>query len=129
MAFDFCKEVNGFATLANLLSTQCLRSTQIAYNVICALWILSYQDAGKKCFISEDFNTNIIANIVKILDYFNKENIVRIMLMLLDNLKTDSNCLELMSLCDCNHIIIKLQKKPWVDTEIEPLLEKLQEYY
>lgn len=49
--------------------------------------------------------------------------------MLLDNLKNDPNCLELMSLCDCAQMVLKLQKKPWVDVEIEPLLEKLFEYF
>jgi hypothetical protein len=88
--------------LLDLLQGDCLRNTQIAYNVLTSLWILSYHKFALKRFAPEEFNNNSIQMIVKVLDYFNKENIVRIILLLLDNLKNDSNCLELMSLCDCS---------------------------
>jgi hypothetical protein len=117
LALEFV-QIDGFATLMNMLSKECIKSTQIAYNVVCALWILSYHKFALKYFAPEDFSNNVIAQIIKILDYFNKENIVRIILMVLDNLKNDSNCLELMSLCDCAQVVIKLQKKPWVDQDI-----------
>jgi V-type H+-transporting ATPase subunit H len=129
IALEFCQLDDGFSTMIDLLSTECIKSTQIAYNVVCGLWILSYHKFARKLFAPEDFNNNVIAQIIKILDYFNKENIVRIILMVLDNLKHDSNCLELMSLCDCAQVVIKLQKKPWVDTDIEPLLEKLFDFF
>ena len=71
---------NGFALYSKLLDRECLEDYQIAYNVVCGLWIISYHEFASKGF--EDFGYMIIEKVSKILDYFNKEKIVRIILML-----------------------------------------------
>ena len=53
--------------------------------MVCALWILSFHPFALKRF--EDYDLNIIERTVKVLDYFNKEKIVRVVLLLLDNIK------------------------------------------
>ncbi len=54
----------------------------MAYNVITTLWILSYHEFSWEHF--GDFGLNIIELVSKVLDYFNKEKIVRIVCMLFD---------------------------------------------
>lgn len=54
----------------------------MAYNVIATLWILSYHDFSYEHF--GDFGLNVIELVSKVLDYFNKEKIVRIVCMLFD---------------------------------------------
>jgi len=76
----------------------------------------------------EDFRYMIIEKVSKILDYFNKEKIVRIILLLFENLKTNEVCLELMSDINALNIFTKLQNRHWVDKEINDLLDKLYEY-
>jgi len=46
--------------------------------------------------------------VARILDYFNKEKIVRIILMLFDNVKTNEVCLELLSDINALNILTKL---------------------
>lgn len=48
----------------------------------CALWILTYHPFAMKHFA--DYQISIVESISKILDYFNKEKIVRIILMIFD---------------------------------------------
>lgn len=91
------------------------------------LWILSYHDFALVKF--SDYGNNIIESVAKILDYFNTEKIVRIVCMLFNNIKTDENCLEHLSMINALNMVIKLQKKPWVDKEIEEKLEELYEYF
>jgi len=67
--------------------------------------------------------------VTKILDFFNKEKIVRIVLMFLDGLKTDPDCLEQMSDINALNLVIKLQNRNWVDKEIITLLEGLWTYF
>lgn len=62
--------------LQKLLREECLSNGQIAYNVCCTLWILSYHKFALSHF--SDFKLNVIEHVSKILDYFNKEKIVRI---------------------------------------------------
>jgi hypothetical protein len=54
---------NGFQLFAKLLDEECLQDYQIAYNVSCALWIISYHDFAAKGFedVREEVrNNNII---------------------------------------------------------------------
>jgi V-type H+-transporting ATPase subunit H len=117
----------GFEIYAKLLDHDCTEDHQVAYNVICALWILSYNSFSLKRF--EDYNLELIERSVKVLDYFNKEKIVRVVLLLLDNLKQASEtCHEIMSDIGFLGTVIKLQNRHWVDADINDLLEKLFEY-
>ena len=95
--------------------------------MICTLWILSYHDYAKPEFC--DYNLNVLEYVSKILDYFNAEKIVRIVLMLFNNLKLDDDCLEQLSLVNANSVVIKLLKKPWVDETIKTELETLEEFF
>lgn len=76
----------------------------------------------------EEYTLNIIERVSKVLDYFNKEKIVRIILLLFDNIKTNESCLELLSDINAMGIIIKLQNRHWVDKDINDLLDKLFDY-
>lgn len=68
---------------------------------------MSYHEFTLKYF--EDYSLYIIERAVKVLDFFNKEKVVRIVLLLLDNLKTASEgCHEIMSDIGVLNIIIKL---------------------
>lgn len=78
----------------------------MAYNVIATLWILSYHEFSWEHF--GDFGLNIIELVSKVLDYFNKEKIVRIVCMLFDNLKENKDCLEHLSMINALNIVIKL---------------------
>ena len=91
------------------------------------LWILSFHEFTLKNF--EDYSLGIIEKTVKILDFFNKEKVVRIVLLLLDNLKTSSEgCHEIMSDISLMNLIIKLQNRHWVDNDITELLDKIFEF-
>jgi hypothetical protein len=99
----------------------------VAYNVVMTLWILSFHEFTLKYF--EDYSLSIIEKTVKILDFFNKEKVVRIVLLLLDNLKTSSEgCHEIMSDISLMNLIIKLQNRHWVDNDITELLDKIFEF-
>lgn len=50
--------------------------------MVCILWILTYHPFALKGFT--DYNLMIVESVAKILDYFNKEKIVRIILMMFD---------------------------------------------
>lgn len=125
LARDFCDR-QGFFLMKCLLE-DCTKISQIAYNVTCTLWILSFHPFAIKGFT--DYQLGIIEGVTKILDYFNKEKIVRIVLMLFDNIKTDSGCLEHLSMVNAFNLVTKLQNRPWVDGEIVELLEKLWKYF
>lgn len=77
-------ELNGINKLIEMLDNQCLNDYQIAYNVLVALWVLSYHDFAIRAFESPDLD--LIEKCLKILDFFNKEKVVRITLLLMDNL-------------------------------------------
>jgi len=81
LARDFVDR-KGFHLMQGFLQDDCLKNGQIAYNVCCALWILTYHPFAMKQF--GDYQLSIIECISKILDYFNKEKIVRIILMIFD---------------------------------------------
>lgn len=120
-------ELNGINKLIEMLDNQCLNDYQIAYNVLVALWILSYHDFAAKYFESPDLD--LIEKCLKILDFFNKEKVVRITLLLMENLTHRKQCLEIMSDLNGLELIQKLQQRHWVDEDIKNLLEKLWEIY
>lgn len=116
----------GFELFSNYLNYECIKNYQIAYNVINALWIISYHPFSSRGF--EDSRLEIIERVSKVLDYFSKEKIVRIVLLLFDNIKSNDECLEIMSDINAIQLITKLQNRHWVDPEIQELLEKLFNY-
>ena len=75
-------ERQGFYILEKWLKTECLKKDQLAYNVIATLWILSYHEFALPPL--GDYTLNIIELVSKVLDYFNKEKIVRIVCMFFD---------------------------------------------
>jgi V-type H+-transporting ATPase subunit H len=119
--------VLGFNILSKYLDGPCLQNAQIAYHVISALWILSFHEFAHSFF--EDYTQGIIEKVSKVLDYFSWEKIVRIMLMLFENLKTNAVCQEHLSDIDCLSIVFKLQNRHWVDDDINKLLEALEEFF
>ncbi len=72
---------------------------------------------------------NVIEHIAKILDFSNKEKIVRMICMIFFNLKDDSLCLEHLSMINALNLVIKLRNRPWVDEQIKRILEQLFEYF
>ena len=126
MAKEF-ERSGGFEIFARLLDNECTVDHQVAYNVIAALWVVSFHPFALKRF--EDYQLEIIEKAVKVLDYFNKEKIVRVVLLLLDNLKHASEaCHEIMSDIGVLSTVIKLQNRHWVDPDITTLLDGLFEY-
>lgn len=120
-------ELNGIQKLIEMLDNQCLSDYQIAYNVLVSLWILSYHDFALKYFENPDLD--LIEKSLKILDFFNKEKVVRITLLLMENLTHRKQCLEIMSDLNGIELIQKLQQRHWVDEDIKDLLEKLWEIF
>ena len=45
------------------------------------------------------------------------------------NLKDDDVCLEHLSMINALNLVIKLQNRPWVDEEIQVVLEALFQYF
>lgn len=126
LAKDFSNRL-GFTILNKYLEGPCLSNAQIAYNVVTTLWILSYHGFTHPFF--EDYSMAIIEKVSKILDFFSWEKIVRIMLMLFDNLKHNQVCQEHLSDIDCSSIINKLLNRHWVDEDINKLLTSLDEFF
>lgn len=116
-------ELSGINKLIEMLDNQCLSDYQIAYNVLVSLWVLSYHDFALKYFENPDLD--LIEKSIKILDFFNKEKVVRITLLLMENLTHQKLCLEIMSDLNGLELIQKLQQRHWVDEDIKELLEKL----
>ena len=117
----------GFRIINDFLEQACLENAQVGYNIVCTLWILSYHEFSHEYFA--DTSMAIIERVSKILDYCSWEKIVRIMLMLFDNLKEQNEVQESLSDIDALSLIIKLQNRHWVDEDINKLLEKLYEYF
>ena len=88
---------------------------------------MSYHEFSHPFF--EDYGTGILEKVSKILDYFSWEKIVRIMLMLFDNLKDNAVCQEHLSDIDALSLVEKLQNRHWVDEDINKNLKKLEEYF
>ena len=73
---------------------------------MCALWIVSYHGSAITEFEASQYE--IIEKVAKVLDYFNKEKLVRIILHLFLNLKDHEGCLEQMSDINAISIVTKL---------------------
>jgi V-type H+-transporting ATPase subunit H len=116
-----------FRTISDLLEGPCLENPQVSYNVVTMLWVLSYHDFTHKHF--EDYTLAIIEKVSKILDFFSWEKLARITLMLFDNLKEVEVCQEHLSDIDALNLIVKLQNRHWVDTDINKMLDTLFEYF
>lgn len=117
----------GFKIMSDFLEGPCLDNAQIAYHITSALWILSYQEFSHSYF--EDYSLGIIEKVSKILDFFSWEKIVRIMLMLFDNLKENLVCQEHLSDIDCLNLLIKLQNRHWVDEDINKHLDTMFDFF
>lgn len=114
--------------LARLLSSpECQRDAQVSYQVLCLLWVLSYHEFSQAYF--ESFELEILEKAAKLLDFHNKEKNVRIFLMLLDNMKSNSAYEEHMADIDATSLIGKLQNRYWVDPEVTQLLDDLLEFF
>lgn len=74
-------DMNGIKLLINLLQNDCQADQQLAYNVIISFWILSFHEYARRDF--EDYDLMLVEKILKILDFFNKEKVVRAVLLLL----------------------------------------------
>lgn len=116
-------DLNGIQKLIEMLENECLNDYQIAYNVLVTLWILSYHDFALKSFESPALD--LIEKSLKILDFFNKEKVVRVTLLLMENLCHHKQSLEILSDLNGLELIQKLQQRHWVDEDIKELLEKL----
>ena len=101
----------------------CQQDYQIAYNVIISLWILSFHDYARKDF--EDYDLMLVEKVLKILDFFNKEKVVRAVLLLLQSLSSSKKALEIVSDLSCIELIEKLQQRHWVDKDIRDMLDEL----
>lgn len=113
----------GFNILEVYLTKIAPQNYQVAYNTICALWVLSYHDFALRYF--EDPDMRIMEKLLKILDQFNKEKIVRIILLTVDNLKNKESCHEILSDLNAIQMITKLQNRHWVDQDISEMLERI----
>ena len=81
---ELAKEFVELNKLIEILDHECLSDYQIAYNVLVTFWILSYHDFAQKLF--ESPTLDLIEKCLKILDFFNKEKVVRVTLLLMENL-------------------------------------------
>ena len=132
LAKEFCT-VQGFNYIDDLLRivvgtmSNSQHIGQVAYNTLAILWILSYQEHATKYF--EDYTLGLIEKCAKVLDHWTWEKVVRILLMIFDNLKENEICQEHLSDIDALSLVTKLQNRHWVDEDINKLLEKLYEYF
>jgi len=67
----------------------------------------------------------LVEKVLKILDYFNKEKVVRAVLLLLQSLSSSKKALEIISDLSTLELIEKLQQRHWVDKDIWDLLEEI----
>ena len=109
-------DMNGIKLLLNYLQNDCQADYQLAYNVIISFWILSFHEYARRDF--EDYDLMLVEKIIKILDYFNKEKVVRAVLLLLQSLSSSKKALEIISDLSCLELIEKLQQRHWVDKDI-----------
>ena len=105
LAKQFCKE-QSFAFLSDVLEGAARNNPQVAYNYMCLQWVLSFHDYALRFFASHDLV--LIEKMTKLLDYHNQEKIVRIFLLLIDQLKSVKECEEHMSEIDALTLLIKL---------------------
>ena len=128
LAKIFCENRDSFDYyITKYLDGPCLEKAQIGYNVMVILWILSYHDFAQHYF--EDYTLAIIEKSSKVLDFFSWEKIARIMLLLFDNLKENPICQEHLSDIDALSLIVKLQNRHWIDSDINDMLEKMYDFF
>lgn len=120
-------ERRGFNKIEGWLRVDCIKNDQVAYNVIATCWVLSYHDFSLPYF--GDYALNIIEHVQKVLDYYNKEKIVRIVCMLFENLKDDKECLDHLCMVNALNLVMKLQNRPWVDKDITDCLDRLFKFF
>jgi V-type H+-transporting ATPase subunit H len=66
----------------------------------------------------------LIEKVLKVLDFFTKEKIVRIILLLLENLLCNDLCIEIIGENGGVELLAKLVNRHWVDKDIDEMLEK-----
>lgn len=131
MAYRYINADN-FAWLAGILSNECQKDAQVAYQTTVLLWILSFhgdEEGHSSHHFFGDFNLEILEKTSKVLDFHNKEKIVRIFLKLVDNLKDVPVCEEHMSDIDAYALICKLENRYWVDPDVNKNLADLKQYF
>ena len=117
--------MNGIKILMRMLHDYGFEDQQLTYNVLISLWILSYHDYARKDF--EDLDQMLIEKLLKVLDYFTKEKVVRAFLLLFDSLSSSKKCLEIMSDLSCTEIFSRLQQRNWAEKESVEMLDNLWE--
>jgi hypothetical protein len=100
-------DMNGIKILMNMLQQHGFEDQQLTYNVLISLWIFSFHDFARKDF--EDLDMMLIEKLLKVLDYFTKEKVVRAFLLLFTSLSSSLKCLEIMSDLSCAEIFQRLQ--------------------
>ena len=118
-------DMNGIKILMRMLHDYGFEDQQLTYNVLISLWILSYHDYARKDF--EDLDQMLIEKLLKVLDYFTKEKVVRAFLLLFDSLSSSKKCLEIMSDLSCTEIFSRLQQRNWAEKESVEMLDNLWE--
>lgn len=82
LAQDFVNK-QGFEKIRDMLiDPEIQQNGNFAYNLVATLWVLSFHEYTIPEFAS--YQLQIIEHVVKILDFFNKEKIVRIICRLFD---------------------------------------------
>ena len=69
----------------------------------------------------------LIEKLLKVLDYFTKEKVVRAFLLLFDSLSSSKKCLEIMSDLSCTEFFSRLQQRNWAEKESVEMLDNLWE--
>eukprot|EP00824_Muranothrix_gubernata_P020504 TRINITY_DN40968_c0_g1_i1.p1 TRINITY_DN40968_c0_g1~~TRINITY_DN40968_c0_g1_i1.p1 ORF type:complete len:464 (+),score=85.51 TRINITY_DN40968_c0_g1_i1:170-1393(+) len=116
-------ESGGLRKLVRILQDEG-EDMQISYNVIACIWLLSFKPLSIPYF--EDRKNEAIDVIIKTLQMFRREKIVRIVLHLFRNLANSEKCIEMMLDNDLLKEINNLINRHWVDKDIINNLEKLE---
>lgn len=82
LARIFVEERRGFNLIATLLKRECTKNDQLAYQVITLCWVLSFNQFALPHFA--DYSLGVIELVSKVLDFYNKEKIVRVVCRLFD---------------------------------------------
>ena len=82
LARIFVEERRGFNLIAALLKRECTKNDQLAYQVITLCWVLSFNHFALPHFA--DYSLGVIELVSKVLDFYNKEKIVRVVCRLFD---------------------------------------------
>jgi len=123
LARHFVEMSRGFDVLSHWLMHDCTNTSndQLTYNTLCMLWIVSVHDFTLPKFDEHE----IIEKVAKILDYYNKEKIVRIAMMLFESVMRDKECMDHLSMVNAIVLVGKLKNRVWVDDELKKLFDRL----